>query len=47
MLQYAAYIRSDEACTDDFLQEGMTFEEAIALMDAVATAVEAAVRSAQ
>lgn len=38
--QYAAYLRSDEAVTDDFLGEGVTFEEAMTMMDHTAQAVD-------
>lgn len=37
---YAKYIKSDEACTDDFLAEGTSFVEVEQLMDHVAKAVE-------
>lgn len=40
LLQYAAYLKSDEAVTDDFLGEGVTFEEAMIMMDHTAKAVE-------
>lgn len=40
MRDYANYLRSDDAVTDDFLSEGVTFEESLELMDKVADAVD-------
>lgn len=39
MRDYADYLRSDQAVTDDFLSEGMTFQECLELMDKVAEVV--------
>lgn len=39
MLGYASHIRSDEANTDEFMTEGMTFQDCIDLMDHVAKAI--------
>ena len=37
---WAKHIRSDDASTDEFLFEGMTFQECLDLMDHVAKAVD-------
>lgn len=40
LLGFARHIRGDEASTDEFLTEGMSFGECLSLMDHVANAVE-------
>lgn len=40
LLDFARHIRSDDANADEFLVEGMSFPDCIALMDHVARAVE-------
>jgi hypothetical protein len=47
MSEFARHIRSDNANTDEFLHEGMTFIECVELMDEVATAVEKYVRESK
>ncbi len=39
LLKFAAHLESDDASTDEFLFEGMTFQEALELMDITAKAI--------